>query len=826
VVFSEHYLNPLLNRVARHRLFTGINLIGLTTSMTAALLMFLFAQDETGYDKFWPDVDQIGRLEATFTPSGRDNLVNVTAPGPARSALAAFFGAEIEHVARINNTEGHFKIEQQYHLEEISLVDPEIQDIFSFPAVQGDIAATLSNVDGIVLSESLAAKFFGTKSPLGKTLTLTNNSVSADYVVGAVLGELPGNTHLAVQAMVPIVENRYSGSPWLFEWWFSVSNHTYFKLRNGYTMGHIRTGLESFVNQAFPEAGDPPSSALHFNVTELSDIHLTGVGNSQMKPGGDAGIVQTFTLIAVLIILIAGVNFINLATARADHRAKEVAIRKVLGASRGRLMVRFMGESVLLTTLALILGLLLTDLLLPAYNNFLGKEMSLSLTDPLLALVSLGIMTILGVAAGVYPALVISSYQPTRILGAGRLSGSRNSTFLRGILVVFQFTVSVVLIGATLIIYLQLQYFRSLERGFDETNLMVIENLYRADAKHVRETLKQNVLQLPITENATLVGAGPGTEYVNNTGVSIPGTDISQMVSWMFVDHDFLGTYGISLLAGRDYDVQFAGDRAPDVQGTDQTKFQQNILVNETFLRKLDLGTPEEAIGRVFQRRFRTGKASEQRIVTINLNIAGVVPDVHMYSPRATILPTMYDLNSSYGALVVRFTGDVETAATDIEHVWQSLVPEIPFTYYLAEERLAEDFAREENQTEVFTIFSALAVGIGCLGLFGLASFVAERRTLEIGMRKILGASVAQIARLLVWQFSIPVFIANAIGIPAVVWLMNDWLTAFPYRVDAEQVYPVALCAGVFALLIAWLTVGAHAIRFAGANPVDAIRHQ
>jgi putative ABC transport system permease protein len=197
-----------------------------------------------------------------------------------------------------------------------------------------------------------------------------------------------------------------------------------------------------------------------------------------------------------------------------------------------------------------------------------------------------------------------------------------------------------------------------------------------------------------------------------------------------------------------------------------------------------------------------------------------------MHSPRATILPTMYDVNDSYGSLVVRFDGDVETAAAEIGGIWETLVPEIPFVYYLAEERLAKDFAREESQTEVFTIFSALAVGIGCLGLFGLASFVAERRTLEVGMRKILGATVSQIVRLLVWQFSIPVLVANLIAIPAVMWLMYHWLTAFPYRIDSSQILPAALCAGCFALLTAWLTVGGHAIRFAGANPIEATRHQ
>ena len=290
------------------------------------------------------------------------------------------------------------------------------------------------------------------------------------------------------------------------------------------------------------------------------------------------------------------------------------------------------------------------------------------------------------------------------------------------------------------------------------------------------------------------------------------------MVSWMGVDHDFLRTYKIPLLAGRDYDENRANDHMPDVDESDRSEFQENIIVNQTFLQKLGLGSPEDAIGEDFQRRFQLGKGENKRLVTIRFNIVGVIPGLHMHSPRSTILPTIYDVNGNYNSLVLRFRGESAAMVAELEKIWLDLIPGVPFDYYVAEGRLARDFNNENNQAILFSIFSFLAVGIGCLGLFGLASYVAERRTREIGLRKVMGANISQIIRLLLWQFSVPVIIANLIAWPTVAWLMHNWLSSFPYRIDSILMVPLALSAGAFALLIAWLTVGGHAVHVARAN--------
>lgn len=817
----------LLRKGSKQRFFIIINLIGLTVSLTAAMLIFLFVQNETAYDKFWVNTDKIARLETVFTPAGRDDMVNVTAPGPARMALSDYFGQEIAFTARINNVDAVISTGDQYYAEKISLVDPELQDMFHFEAMRGDIASALADVRTITLNESLSARLFGDLDPIGRTLTINSNKVVEDYVVAAVMKDLPDNTHLAVQAMIPISESLYAGSPWLFEWWFSVSNHTYFMLHEGYTLDHVNNRLVAFVNQAFPNAGTPPSSALHFNTTALADIHLLGSGSSEMKPGGNINVVRTFSAVALLIILISSVNYINLATAGASLRAKEVVLKKVMGGSRTRLMIQLIGESLMLVTVAFLLALLLSETLLPAFNAVLDEHMGLSLSDPVFMSTSVTLVLFLGIATAFYPSWVISSYRPAQILGSGKMSGGINSTLLRSSLVVFQFAVSIALMVATLAIYMQFQYFRSLDHGYEASNLLVVNNFQRDEAKYVRDAFKQKALDLPMVENATFAGVGPGMEYVNNTGIRVPGIEGAHMVSWLGVDHDFIKTYKIPLLAGRDYDEHRANDRLPEIPTGDLTEFQQNIIVNQAFLEKVGIGTPEAALGKTFSRRFPVGEDDSRKIITINFLITGVIRDVHMHSPRSAILPTIYDVNENFfGALVLRYQGDPSEVTAALENAWQELIPGIPFDYYFVEHRLAHELRTEKGHATIFAVFAFFGLAISSLGLFGLANFVAARRTKEIGIRKIMGARASQLVRLLLWQFLSPVIIANLIAWPTSAWLVHRWLSQFPYRIDFGFVVPLAAGASVLALLIAWLTVGGHAIKVARGNPIHALRYE
>ena len=817
----------LLRKGSSQRFFIIINLIGLTVSLTAAMLIFLFVQNETSYDRFWVNTDKIARLETVFTPAGRDDMVNVTAPGPAKAALSDYFKHEIAFTARINNVDAVISTGGQYYAEKISLVDPEIQDIFHFESLRGDVATALADIRAITLNENLAAMLFGDKDPIGQTLTINNNKVIEDYVVAAVMKDLPDNTHLAVQAMIPISETLYAESPWLFEWWFSVSNHTYFMLNDGYALDHIKNRLVAFVDQAFPDAGTPPSSALHFNTTALADIHLLGSGSSEMKPGGNINIVRTFSAIALLIILISSVNYINLATAGASLRAKEVVLKKVMGGSRRQLVIQLIGESLVLVTVAFLLALFLSETLLPAFNAVLDERMGLSLSDPVFVGISAVLVLFLGLATAFYPSWVISSYRPAQVLGSGRMSGGANSTLLRSSLVVFQFAVSIALMVATLAIYVQFQYFRTLDHGYDASNLLVVNNFQRDEARNIRDAFKQTVLDLPMVESAAFAGTGPGMEYVNNTGVRVPGIETAHMVSWLGVDHDFIKTYKIPLLAGRDYDEQRANDRLPEIPTGNITEFQQNIIVNQTFLKKVGFGDAETALGKTFSRRFSVGEGDSRRIITINFLITGVIRDVHMHSPRSAILPTIYDVNDNFfGSLVLRYRGNPSEVAEALENTWQELVPGIPFDYYFVEHRLAHELRIEKSHATMFAVFAFFAFAISSLGLFGLANFVAARRTKEIGIRKIMGARTSQVVRLLLWQFLSPVIIANLIAWPTAAWLVHRWLSQFPYRIDFSSIVPLAASASALALLIAWLTIGSHAIKMARTNLVKSLRNE
>jgi len=819
-----HYIRAAMRNIARFKLLSGINIFGLATGMMAVLLIFLFVQDEYSFDKSWQNAEQIGRLETTFTPPGREPMTFVYAPGPARQALKDYFPEEVELSARLHMREPTIQLGGEYFLEEIAYVDPEFQDIFQLPAVRGDIAATLASPTGIILSEAMAEKYFAGEDAIGKVLSLTTMGQTKDYLVGAIMENLPQNTHLDMQAMVPVVASDFAENPWVFDHWFSVNSYLYFKLSDGNSIEQLRPRMVEFLDAVVTGSDNAPSEFMRFPVTSLPDIYLFGKGLGEMKDGGDINLVIAFSAVAILILIVASINFVNLSTARASQRAKEVALRKVMGAKRRQLVAQFMGESIVLTALSLMIALVACYLVLPAYNAFLGKDMVLDLLDPMVLLSAFAILLFVGGAGGIYPAMVISSFRPASVLKANKSTETHGSVILRNVLVVFQFAVSICLMIATAVVYMQLDYFRSLDRGYNDTQLLVIEGVSRAGAEEVRETLKQEIKALSMVDQVALVSSPPGHQNENNTSLQVPGEDRSQLVGVVDVDHDFLKTYGIRLLAGRDFDINRANDHAPDVSQEGITQFDENMLVNETFLRKLGLGTPEEAVGTVLEQRF-TPRSREDEVV-INMTIAGVVPDVYLKSPRQTIRPEIYRVTDNMNALVVRYRGDAATIAGAVEQVWKSMIPTVPYEYYVAEERLAEDFDAEASQVAIFGVFSVLAVLIGCLGLFGLAGFVVERRTKEVGIRKVMGASIPQIVRLMLWQFSTPVLIANLIAWPVTILMMRDWLQTFPYRIDELIMLPLAVGAGVIALAIAWGTVSGYAIKVARANPITALRYE
>jgi putative ABC transport system permease protein len=558
---------------------------------------------------------------------------------------------------------------------------------------------------------------------------------------------------------------------------------------------------------------------------KLTDLHLHARGLGDLKPPGNIRTVMTFIGVAAMILLIACINFTNLATARASQRAREVALRKVLGAHRGQLMAQFLGESILMALIGFGLALAIVELALPVYNEVLQKKIALSdLGQGWLSLELAGLIVLVGVIAGVYPALYLSRFLPARILKANKSAAAEGSGGLRAGLVVVQFAISIGLLVCTGVIYAQTIYAKTMDLGYRQDGLLVVRTPNATQAKAVLKTLKDEVLRLPGTTAAALSADVPTDQDENNTLVELPDKPNPQpvLLHSRVVDHHFFSTYQVPVLAGRTFDESHGGD---DFTGTGEEKAARggNIVINSLALGRLGFASPNEAVGKQLLLSVGDGPQDSLRA---RMTIVGVVGDIYYRSVRDELAPALFSIDrADFRELTVRYEGVSPLAAQEaIGKVWRALAPDAPFKAEFLDKLIAQQYAAEEAQAAMFAAFAGLAIIIACLGLYGLASFSAERRTKEIGIRKVLGARVPDVVRLMVWDFSKPVVVANLIAWPASWFLMTEWLNGFQHRIDLNAV--PFLAAGLVALLIAWATVAGQAARVARANPIHALRYE
>jgi putative ABC transport system permease protein len=565
-----------------------------------------------------------------------------------------------------------------------------------------------------------------------------------------------------------------------------------------------------------------------FELVNARDVHLGKAQGSAMTPGNDATTIATFSVIAVLILAMACMNFTNLATARAGQRAREVALRKVLGASRGQLIGQFLGESILVASLAMLIALALAELTLPWFSRFLDIDLDLHYFGPHgLILPIIGLVLLVGAAGGAYPAFLLSRFQPARVLKANKSAAEAGgSGRLRGVLVVAQFAVSIGLMICTAVIYGQTVYARSLDPGYVRDGLIQVGRVNSAPLRGRGDALLRQIAAQPGIESVGRTGIGVNTGNQSSTFITRPGHPDPIDIGVYSVDSGFFTTLGIRTIAGRTFDrsrpMDDATTPAPEDPAAERAMAARgaNIVVNEAGVKRLGFASAQEALGKVLSYGVdpRFGQS-------MSLTIIGVVGDSRFRSIEKPIEPIFFFHNTNAaGWLVARYKGDPASARGGIERVWRSFAPEVPFDGEFSDEIIARTYERIDARAQLFALFALLAMIIACLGLFGLASFTAERRTKEIGIRKVLGARTRDIVRLLVWQFSKPVVIANIIAWPIAWWLMRDWLNGFDARIALDPV-PFVL-AGLVALLIAVATIGAHAFRVARENPVNALRYE
>jgi putative ABC transport system permease protein len=713
----------------------------------------------------------------------------------------------------------------------MALVDESFFRIIQLPFLRGDPKTAVGGMDSLVLSREEAVRRFGGIDIIGQTVTSVRRGEKTELRVTGVFEDIPRNSHMNFTMI-----GRMTGRDAEECGWGCINGSVYLKLKPGEDPEEIHRQMPAWERRNIPRdnvegkvVGE--GAAFDWRLVSVRDVHLSGAEGEIERPGNDRRTITTFTVVALLILGMASINFINLATARASQRAREVALRKVLGASRRQLVSQFLGESLLLTSLAMILALALVELSLPWFSAFLRSELDLHyLGEGGLLLPILLLLLVVSLAGGLYPAFYLSRYQPAAVLKANRSASEPAGTGrLRSLLVIGQFAVSIGLIICTSIVYAQTRFAETSDAGYKREGLIQIGNLSRAAVVPLAETLTREIEAIDGVQSAAGTHITVASGLVMDAYISVPGRADPLTIGWYSVSPNFFDTMGIDILAGRKLTHVFAKDFAripiePEeaVEPARQALVQRglNVVVNALAAKQMGYSTPASAIGKQVGARQFGGKYGP-----LPLTIVGVVEDSRFRSMRDPVEPMIFSDRGTYANLVVRYnSADPQALRKKIEATWKRLVPEVPFEGEFADASLAELYQTERARGQSFAGFAMMAVLIACLGLFGLAAFTAERRTQEIGIRKVFGARARDIVRLLAWQFSKPVVLANLLAWPVAWWVMRDWLNTFDARVALTPT--PFLLAGLLALAIAIGTVAGHAIKVARLNPVHALRYE
>ena len=813
----RNYLTIAYRNIINHPLYSIINIGGLAVGLAACMLILLFIQDELSYDKWIPNAERIYKFETTYSPPNREPTTYSGNPGMLAESLAKDF-AEVEQAIKVRPALMPVRLGDKLFSEHIAITDTNFFDVFDYPVVAGLREEALQNNTSVLISERIATKYFGDNDPLGQIINIDNE---VDYKVVGVLKDLPENSNMRLNFLVWFDPARYVDKNWFTTCWFCANLQTYIKLAPGADIEKLKADLPDFAQRNVTDNGSTLDERVwdswQYFPRPLLDVHLYSKLRAYSRESGDIMTVITFSAVAVLILIIAGINFMNLATARSMQRAREVSLRKVMGATRAQLVKQFLGEAVFTALSGLILAIFLTQISLPFFNEFLQKSLVLNLfSDHVQGLSIIGFTIFVGISGGIYPAFFISSFRPSTVLRSNK-SSQEGSGWLRNALVVLQFAISIVLIVTTSVIYTQTIYARNMDMGFVPENKLTLK-VDHPDAKKVALSLKQELLSLPGITDAAMSNDSFPKGISMNFDVKAEGMEGVVLIEGMVAGPNFFQLYGIKALAGRLFSEDHQGDHliTPE-KGKGQNT--ASAIVNESFLQKTGMGSPEDAIGKAFVNH----PGEEHSIAFI---IVGVIPDLNVRSIYYAITPMLYFTdNEAFRVMTLTLSSDnMSETLAQIDEKWKEMVPNIPINREFVEDKFNGFYNAAEQKAKMFAGFSLFAIFVSCLGLYGLASFAAERRTKEIGLRKVLGANVTDIVKLLIWQFSNPVLWANIIAWPVAWYFMNDWLNGFEYRITMNPLPFVV--AGCVALLIAWGTVAHRAAKVARTNPIKALKYE
>lgn len=799
----SNYFKTGFRNLLKYKFFSLINILGLVTGVTAAVFIYIYIIDELGYDRFHEHIDRMYRVGLHARVGGQEVNVFATCPPLARA-----MADEIPEVAQSCRlwewSEVVMRYEDKAFTEsDIFLVDSNFFRFFSFELLEGDPVTVLREPRSIVMTSSMAEKYFGNAQAVGNLITVGNDNET--FVVTGVVRNPPNNSHIKFNFLYSISSNDFPKS----DQWLSNSMQTYFIVHPGSRIEAVQQKLDEMVVKYVGPALSQfmgisveefiaQEGAYGYLIDPVKDVHLKGRLQAELEPPGDIRYVYIFAAIGFFIMLIAAINYMNLATARSAGRAKEVGLRKTFGSYRSQLIGQFLVESLLYTIIATILSILLVYILLPQFNFVSGKAIDFeSLQRPEIFLGVLAIAVLIGLFSGLYPAFYLTRFQVSTIL-KGQVAQGMRGGLVRSALVVFQFGISIFLIIGTLVVYRQLQYTQTRNLGFNRENVLIVSNTRRLqnNREAFQNRLKSESEIIAASYSNSVI---PGTN--NTTVFRRDGSEEDHIIAQYFADYDQVEVLGYELAEGRNFSRDFPSD-------------SMAILVNEACVKEVGWDRP---IG-----EYLLGfDGNEPR----RLQVIGVLRDFNFESLRENIRPLVIQFGNFGNQMTIRFTGTnpAETVGK-LERIWDELAPGEPFEYAFLDQRFDELYRTEQRLGRLFTIFTSIAIFIACLGLFGLAAFTAEQRTREIGIRKAMGASTFTIIRLLSAEFARFVLIAFLLAIVPAWLFISNWLSGFVYRTEYGP--GIFLLGGLAALLISQLTVSYQSVRAAMTNPSEALRYE
>jgi putative ABC transport system permease protein len=823
----QNYLITALRNFTRHKLYSFINIAGLTVGLTCAIFIILFIRDERSYDRWIPGTENLYRVEVTFFNAGQPPLLTSGTSFPASDAMLAEI-PEVKAAVHLEPDQMTVATGNRQFLDQVNVVSPNFFQIIRLPLIAGNRATLLAQAESAVISESAARKYFGSNPAIGQTLKVGGlcewgPNISGcvvretSVIVTGVMRDLPHNTQLSGDVFIP---NTSAADPMSREEkakWSDSHGFGYVALQPRADARAIMAKLPALIDRNFDPGKEMGislrgSEDMRLQLTPFRDDHLSTDRYRSLTPAGSWTTVYGFAAIGVLVLLIACFNFTNLATARAMVRAREISLRKVLGARRSQVMVQFLSESALIALLSLFLALALVEMLLPFYDRMLGKPIQLHyLNDWLLLLALLGIALVVGLLGGIYPALVLSRFRPASTLRVSA-AGQSGSGLLRSFLVVLQFAVSIGLGIAALVVLAQTSFARTVDLGLNKDGIVLIHA--RGMESSTRESLVRALDAAPALKGAALSGDTPFSGSAYNATIEIPAVPGTTRIRTVPVGPKFFSLYDIHLLSGR----PLSDSHGQDVRRKESSA--DNVLINRAAAERFGY-SPQSALGKSFYGVNTSAKVKK----TLHV-IVGVTADFMFEGDRKEVVPTFYaNIPEDIATISVRVPASgVPQALSTIDRIWHGFAPSIAIDRHFLDADFERQFLADEQQGKIFALFVGIAIFIACLGLFGLAAFSTERRTKEIGLRKTFGARTKDIILLLLWQFSIPVLVANLIAWPVAYYYLQHWLEGYAYRISLNPFY--FLGTGLAALIIAWATVFVHAQRVARANPIHALRYE